>query len=109
MLVAASRSSSEAVAGADAIVPSVVHYGVDGRIVVGAEARDRLAPEFPGDTIASVKRFMGRGPDDAEATRRLTPYAFAPAAAGDAVVRFSVAGGTRAVTPIEVSAEILGR
>ena len=31
---------------------------------------------------------MGRGPGDAEATRRLTPYAFAPAAAGDPVVRF---------------------
>jgi molecular chaperone HscA len=90
-----------------AIVPSVVHYGAGGEIVVGAEARDRLAPELPRDTIASVKRFMGRGPSDAEATRRLTPYTFAPAAAGDPVVRFSVAGGARAVTPIEVSSEIL--
>ena len=90
-----------------AILPSVVHYGDDGQIVVGAEARDRLAPQFPRDTIASVKRFMGRGPDDAEATRRLTPYTFAPSAAGDPVVRFSVAGGRRAVTPIEVSSEIL--
>ncbi|MEA2700801.1 MAG: molecular chaperone HscA [Myxococcales bacterium] len=90
-----------------AIVPSVVHYSADGRIVVGAEARDRLAPSLPQDTIASVKRFMGRGPDDAEATRKLTPYRFAPAAPGDPVVRFQVAGGQRAVTPIEVSAEIL--
>ena len=94
-------------AAADAILPSVVHYGGDGQVIVGAEARDRLAPEFPRDTIASVKRFMGRGPGDAEATRRLPPYTFAPAAAGDGVVRFSVAGGTRAVTPIEVSSEIL--
>ena len=91
----------------EAIVPSVVHYGADGSIVVGKEARDRLAPLLPQDTIASVKRFMGRGPDDAEATRKLTSYRFAPAAAGDPVVRFAVAGGTRAVTPIEVSAEIL--
>jgi molecular chaperone HscA len=90
-----------------AILPSVVYYGDDGQIVVGADARDRLAPQFPGDTIASVKRFMGRGPGDAEATRRLTPYSFAPSAAGDPVVRFSVAGGSRAVTPIEVSSEIL--
>ncbi len=93
--------------GADVIVPSVVYYAHGGGVVVGADARDRLAPEFPRDTIASVKRFMGRGPGDAEATRRLTPYAFAPAAAGDPVVRFAVAGGARAVTPIEVSAEIL--
>ncbi|HVY38759.1 MAG TPA: Fe-S protein assembly chaperone HscA [Polyangia bacterium] len=90
----------------DAIVPSVVHYAADGSVVVGAEARDRLAAQFPRDTIASVKRFMGRGPQDAEATRRLTPYEFAPAAGDGQVVRFAVAGG-RTVTPMEVSAEIL--
>ena len=70
-------------------------------------ARDRLAADYPRDTIASVKRFMGRGPRDAEATRKLTPYQFAPARRATAgVVRFAVAGG-RAVTPMEVSAEIL--
>jgi molecular chaperone HscA len=90
-----------------AILPSVVHYGADGRVVVGEEARLRLAPEFPRDTIASAKRFMGRGPRDAEATRRLTPYTFAPAGADDPVVRFLVGGGARSVTPIEVSSEIL--
>jgi molecular chaperone HscA len=83
-----------------AIVPSVVHYG--DRVVVGDEARG-LAPQHPSDTISSVKRFMGRGPRDAEATRRLTPYRFADGT--DGVVRFAVAG--RKVTPIEVSAEIL--
>ena len=92
----------------DAIVPSVVHYAEGGDVIVGADARDRLAPDHPRDTIASVKRFMGRGMRDAEATRRLTPYRFAPAAtaADEGVVRFAVAGG-RAVTPMEVSAEIL--
>jgi len=90
-----------------ALVPSVVHYADDGSVVVGAEARDRLAPQFPRDTIASVKRFMGRGPRDAEATRQLTPYLFAPARPEEGVVRFSVNGGRRAVTPLEVSAEIL--
>jgi molecular chaperone HscA len=90
----------------DVIVPSVVHYAADGSVVVGADARDRLAPDFPRDTIASVKRFMGRGPRDAEATRKLTPYQFASASSADGVVRFAVAG-SRAVTPMEVSAEIL--
>ena len=90
-----------------ALVPSVVHYAADGSVVVGVEARDRLAPQLPRDTIASVKRFMGRGPRDAEATRKLTPYLFAPAGPDEGVVRFSVNGGARAVTPLEVSAEIL--
>jgi molecular chaperone HscA len=84
----------------------VVHYGQRG-VVVGEEARDSLAARFPSDTIGSVKRFMGRGPGDAEATRRLTPYKFAPARAGEGVVRLAVADGARAVTPVEVSAEIL--
>jgi len=88
----------------EAIVPSVVHYAADGSVAVGAEARDSLAPRFPRDTIASVKRFMGRGARDAEATRRLTPYQFAPGEGN--VVRFAVAGG-RAMTAMEVSAEIL--
>jgi molecular chaperone HscA len=90
-----------------AILPSVVHYAADGTIVVGADAHHRLAAEFPRSTIASVKRFMGRGPGDAEATRKLTPYQFAPPAGdGGNVVRFDVGAG-RAVTPMEVSAEIL--
>ncbi len=89
-----------------ALLPSVVHYASDGGVVVGQGAR-RLAKAAPRDTISSVKRFMGRGPDDAEATGSLVPYAIAPAAPGDSVVRFSVAGGRRTVTPMEVSAEIL--
>ncbi len=89
-----------------ALLPSIVHYAADGGVVVGQPAGE-LAASAPQDTIASVKRFMGRGPKDAEATRRLTPYEFAPGAAEDPVVRFSVAGGRRTVTPVEVSAEIL--
>jgi molecular chaperone HscA len=71
-IVDAGRPTALADEHGDAIVPSVVHYAADGRVVVGADARDRLAPEFPRDTIASVKRFMGRGRRDAEATRKLT-------------------------------------
>ncbi len=74
------------------LLPSVVHYAADGSVVVGQAARG-LAAQAPQDTIASVKRFMGRGPRDAEATRRLTPYEFAPGGDSDAVVRFSVLGG----------------
>jgi len=86
-----------------ALLPSVVSYA-NGRVVVGAEAK-RLAPEHPRDVLVSVKRFMGRGGDDAE-TRRMGPYEFASVGAGEAnVVRFRVAD--RVVTPVEASAEIL--
>jgi molecular chaperone HscA len=87
------------------LLPSVVHYADDGQVVVGREAQS-LAARFPQDTISSVKRFMGRGADDAEARRLMTPYELA-SQPGEPVVRFRVAGGRRRVTPIEVSAEIL--
>ena len=87
--------------GDSPLLPSVVHYAQDGGVVVGARAK-KLASEHPTDTIASVKRFMGRGPDDAE-TRKLGHHKFAP---GAKVIRFDVAGGTP-VTPIEVSGEVL--
>ncbi len=89
-----------------ALLPSVVHYGDDGSVRVGRAAAERAVAD-PRDTIVSVKRFMGRGLGDAEATRALTPYRFAGGEGGAAVVRFAVAGTSRAVTPMEVSAEIL--
>jgi molecular chaperone HscA len=90
------------------LLPSVVSYA-QGVVVVGEEAK-RTAAESPRDTIVSVKRFMGRGADDAE-TRRLGPYEFVSPKAGEPnVVQFRVGAGTRVdrvVTPVEVSAEIL--
>ena len=87
-----------------ALLPSAVHYGSAGDVVVGHNALRRAA-EHPRETIVSVKRFMGRGGDDPE-TRRLGPYAFVPPKEGEAnVVRFAV--GQKIVTPVEVSAEIL--
>ncbi len=84
------------------LLPSAVHYGADGSIEVGAAAK-RRAPERPQDTVLSVKRFMGRGPGDVLPEDRGI-YRFDDSGA---VVKIGVAGGSRAVTPIEVSAEIL--
>ena len=84
------------------LLPSAVHYGADGVIEVGAAAK-RRAPERPQDTVLSIKRFMGRGPGDVLPEDRGI-YRFDESGA---VVKLSVAGGARAVTPIEVSAEIL--
>jgi molecular chaperone HscA len=82
------------------LVPSVVHYREGGEVVVGREAM-ALAAEHPRDTIASAKRFVGRGLDDVQG--QLGPYQLADD--DGRMVRFAVRG--RAVTPVEVSAEIL--
>jgi molecular chaperone HscA len=84
------------------LLPSVVHYSKDGGVVVGQWAK-AAAKDAPTDTLASVKRFMGKSPDDVQ-TKRLGAYRFVPGSKG--VVRFEVAGG-QPVTPIEVSGEIL--
>ena len=86
------------------LLPSVVGYLADGSVVVGAAAR-AAAAERPRDTIASVKRFVGRSGADVAAFRALVPYDIVDGE-GDRVIRFAVAGGRR-VTAVEVSAEIL--
>src|SRR5256885_16876767 len=65
------------------LLPSVVHYGAGdgpGSVAIGRPAR-RLAAEFPRDTIASVKRVMGRSAAD-PGTRRLSPCRFAEGDSG---------------------------
>ena len=87
------------------LLPSVVHYGGRGLIMVGATARRMLTRE-PTSTIASVKRYMGRGYDD-HLTDELSHLSLVePKSEADRkTVRFDV--GDRAVTPVEVCAEIL--
>ncbi len=95
-----------------ALLPSVVRYRASAAPIVGKQAK-QTAFEAPHDTIASVKRFMGRGPGDVAkdgTAQRFGQYRFAdPSQFQDGVIRLLVAGprGLRPVTPIEVSAEIL--
>ncbi len=84
------------------LLPSAVHYAMDGSIEVGSRAR-ALAPERPVDTILSVKRFMGRGPSDVRPEDRGI-YHFDETGS---VVKLAVNHGKRSVTAVEVSAEIL--
>jgi molecular chaperone HscA len=91
----------EADEGGSRLLPSVVHYGRDGGVVVGSRAA-ALLPTHPTDTLKSVKRFMGKSLGDPE-TQKLGAYKFA---GQSGVVRFEVSGG-QPVTPIEVSGEIL--
>jgi len=86
------------------LLPSVVQYRPGEPPLVGAAAQES-AHQFPTDTLASVKRFMGKGATDAQ-TKLLSSHRFAPSPQGEQrVVRF-LAGG-KAITPVEVSAEIL--
>ena len=84
------------------LLPSVVRYLDDGVRVVGQEAKVAAATD-PLNTIASVKRLMGRGIKDVKALGSRLPYAFADADA--AVPRLRTACGD--VSAVEVSAEIL--
>ena len=105
-LVAAVRSSQADVlpdAQGRRLTPSVVRYQQDGSVVVGWEALEQIAQD-PKNTIASVKRLMGRGVDDA--IRQRSPYQLAVQEPGQAgQVRIKTTAG--AVSPVEVSAEIL--
>lgn len=105
-LVATVRSgSSEALPDEQGrlMLPSVVHYPESGgRPVVGHEARERAALD-PLNTIASVKRLMGRSASDLKTVGNHVPYDFVPDQ--EAVTRIRTRAGD--FTPVEVSAEIL--
>lgn len=86
--------------GADgsAILPSVAHYAEDGTVTVGAAANARRQTD-PHNTIASVKRLMGRSREEA---RRQTPYYLANS---DGMVKLKI--GRDEKSPVEISADIL--
>ncbi|MEJ2060520.1 MAG: Fe-S protein assembly chaperone HscA [Gammaproteobacteria bacterium] len=84
------------------LLPSVVQYHADAPPQVGYEARRNAALD-PLNTIASVKRLMGRAATDIKTLAGHVPYEFA--ATDSSVPHIHTAGGD--VTPVEVSAEIL--
>ncbi len=84
------------------LLPSVVRYLKPGDIVVGETARE-AAPTDPFNTIASVKRFMGRGVGDIKHLGGKLPYEFVKT--DSSVPRIRTVGGD--VSSVEVSAEIL--
>lgn len=77
-LVASVRSGvAETLPDADGrhLLPSVVRYCAGGRPVVG-DAALAAAVDDPLNTIASVKRLMGRGIDDVKHIGTQLPYEF---------------------------------
>lgn len=102
-LVAAVRNgAAECLPDADGrvILPSVVRYLDAQRRDIGFAALEHQASD-PGNTIASVKRLMGRGIKDIAHPEKL-PYALLDA---PGMVRVRTIAGEK--SPVEVSAEIL--
>ncbi|WP_428387959.1 Hsp70 family protein [Mucisphaera sp.] len=85
------------------VVPSVVRFDDQGQVAaVGQEARAH-AVEFPEQTVASIKRLMGRGFDDIQHEQNNLSYPVAPAEHG----MIAVEQGPRHLSPQEISAIIL--
>jgi molecular chaperone HscA len=82
------------------LLPSVVRYRPDGRVEVGYDASIRQATD-PFNTIASVKRLMGRELADIPQPQR-SHYRLVDA---PGMLQLETVAGMR--TPVEVSAEIL--
>jgi len=82
------------------ILPSVVHYEAGGKRQIG-HAAQQAATADPENTIASVKRFMGRSLADVAGADKL-PYRFAD---HSGMLGLLTVAGEK--SPVEVSADIL--
>ncbi|HLS84826.1 MAG TPA: Fe-S protein assembly chaperone HscA [Burkholderiales bacterium] len=102
-LVATVRSGVAAVlpdAQGRKLLPSVVRYLPDGKVEVGYAAKARQASD-PRNTVASVKRYMGRGIRDVVHAEG-DPYDFVDA---PGMVQIRTVAGPK--SPVEISAEVL--
>ncbi len=82
------------------ILPSIISFDED-RVVVGDSAKALWIRQV-GNTIYSVKRFMGRGLSDLEEDLKFLPYNLHE---NEGIIRFSIGG--KEYTPPELSALIL--
>jgi molecular chaperone HscA len=105
-LVAHVADGDPAVIGGDGgpLLPSVVHFAADGTVVVGRAAQ-ALAADAPRDTVASAKRLIGRSLTDLAATRSMIPNQLVD---DGRQISIAVRGRPSPVSPIEVSALVLG-
>ena len=102
-LVATVRSADTQVLADESgrkILPSIVRYLADGTVDVGYTAQAAQS-EDAANTIASVKRFMGRAAGDLHDIENLS-YAFGQESG---MLRIQTVAGEK--SPVEVSAEIL--
>ena len=84
------------------LLPSIVHFGKDEKVIVGYEAAE-LATQDPQNTVISVKRLIGRSLADIQQRYPNLPYQFV--ASENVLPLLATRQGVR--SPIEISAEIL--
>ena len=84
------------------LLPSIVHFGKDEKVIVGYEAAE-LATQDPQNTVISVKRLIGRSLADIQQRYPNLPYQFV--ASENGLPLLTTHQGVR--SPIEISAEIL--
>jgi len=89
--------------GKGVLVPSVVHFGPTGDILVGNEAKEYLITD-PQNTVFSVKRLLGRSYHDIENYKDFFSYKVIDDDT-ESLVKIKV--GDKFYTPIELSALIL--
>jgi molecular chaperone HscA len=89
--------------GKGILVPSIVHFGPAGDVVVGNEARDFLITD-PQNTIFSVKRLLGRSYKDIANYKDFFSYKVIDDDS-ESLVKINV--GDKFYTPIELSGLIL--
>ena len=87
----------------NALVPSVIAFGPDGRATVGGEPRAH-AVENPLTTVYSVKRLMGKGIEDIQADLRVLPYRVVPAHGG---APGAEATSQRDLVKVEINGQLL--
>ncbi|WDF76222.1 Fe-S protein assembly chaperone HscA [Mucilaginibacter sp. KACC 22773] len=89
--------------GKGVLVPSVVHFGSTGDVLVGNEAKEYLITD-PQNTVFSVKRLLGRSYHDIENYKDFFSYKVIDDDT-ESLVKIKV--GDKFYTPIELSALIL--
>jgi molecular chaperone HscA len=89
--------------GKSTLVPSVVHFTPEGKIVVGDAAKEKLISD-PENTIYSVKRLMGKSYSDVQGVQQHFGYQIID---NDTESLVKIRVKDKFYTPIELSAEIL--
>ena len=82
--------------------PSIVGFSKGGEILVGASAKRQMITN-PENTVYSIKRFMGRRPEEVPEETKMVPYKVKKGSHNLATVE----AGDKEYTPQEISAMIL--
>lgn len=88
--------------------PSVVAFAKNGERLVGQAAK-RQAVTNPKNTIFSAKRLIGRKFSELTDADKRMPYTIVAASNGDAHIQVEVGGETKAYSPQEIAAMVLGK